>query len=101
VEALNTAGGWVQLKARATPKIEFNAAFGEDSPFAADLRLYPYGQAYFDPSLTRNQAEFGNVIYRPRSDLLFSAEYRHLQTYNITNDKYSAGQFNLMMGVLF
>ncbi len=101
VEALNTAGGWVQVKARATPKIEFNAAFGEDSPFAADLRLYPYGQAYFDPSLTRNQAEFGNVIYRPRSDLLFSAEYRHLQTYNITNDKYSAGQFNLMMGVLF
>jgi hypothetical protein len=101
VEGLNTAGGWAQLKARATPKLEFNAAFGEDSPFASDVRLYPYSQAYFDPTLTRNQAEFGNVIYRPRSDLLFSAEYRHLQTFNITNDKYSAGQINLVMGVLF
>jgi hypothetical protein len=101
VEGLNTAGGWAQLKARATPKLEFNAAFGEDSPFASDVRLYPYSQAYFDPTLTRNQAEFGNVIYRPRSDLLFSAEYRHLQTFDITNNKYSAGQINLVMGVLF
>lgn len=101
VQPLNTIGGWAQIKARATPKLEFNAAFGEDSPFAADLRLYPYSQAYFDPELARNQAEFGNVIYRPRSDLLFSAEYRRLQTFDINSTKYSAGQFNLMMGVLF
>jgi regulator of replication initiation timing len=101
LEALDAAGGWAQLKARVTPKLEFNAAFGEDSPFASDVRLYPYSQSYFDPTLARNQAEFGNVIYRPRSDLLFSAEYKHLQTFNITNDKYSAGQINLVMGVLF
>jgi len=101
VVGLNTAGGWAQFKARATPKLEFNAAFGEDSPFASDLRLYPYSQAYFDPTLARNQSEFGNVIYRPRSDLLFSAEYRRWQTFNITNDKYVAGQVNLSMGVLF
>lgn len=101
VQPLDTVGGWAQFKARATPKVEFNAAFGEDSPFASDLRLYPYSQAYFDPTLARNQAEFGNVIYRPRSDLLFSAEYRRLQTFNISNNKYSAGQVNLVMGVLF
>jgi hypothetical protein len=101
VEALNTIGGWAQLKARATPKIELNAAFGEDSPFAADLRRFPYTQAYFNPSLARAWSAFGNVIYRPRSDLLFSAEYRRLQTYAITGNEYSAGQVNLVMGVLF
>ena len=101
VQPLNTVGGWAQLKLRATPKLEFNAAFGEDDPSDADLHRYSYSQAYFDPKLARNETEFGNVIYRLRSDLLFSAEYRHLQTSNIMNNKYSAGQVNLVMGVLF
>ena len=41
-----------------------------------------------------------NFIYRPRSDLLFSGEYRHLRTSEIIN-YYSADQINVMMGVLF
>ena len=28
----------------------------------------------------RNRAGFANVIYRPKSDLLFSAEYRRIET---------------------
>jgi hypothetical protein len=101
VQPVNTVGGWAQLKARATPKVEFNAAFGQDNPLAADLRRFPYGPAYSSFTFSRNRSAFGNVIYRPRSDLLFSAEYRYLQTDAITNDHYSAGQVNLVMGVLF
>jgi hypothetical protein len=41
------------------------------------------------------------VIFRPRSDLLFSAEYRHLRTYMINSGPNSASHVNLMMGVLF
>jgi hypothetical protein len=41
------------------------------------------------------------MIYRPRSDLLFSAEYRHLTTDSLTHGANSAGHLNLMMGVLF
>jgi hypothetical protein len=41
------------------------------------------------------------MIYRPRSDLLFSAEYRHLTTYTITEGGNNAGHLNLMMGILF
>jgi TolA-binding protein len=100
VEALNSIGGWAQLKYRPANKWEFNAAFGMDNPFARDLEYFRYAQAYGDPTLARNQAGFVNMIYRPRSDLLFSAEYRHLTTYTITNGN-SAGQLNLMMGVLF
>jgi hypothetical protein len=44
---------------------------------------------------------FGNVIYRPRSDILFSLEYRHLKTFSIYDFNASAGQVNLGMGILF
>jgi len=98
---LNTVGGWVQLKYRPTAKLEFNAAFGQDNPFAADLRTFENAGSYGDPTLTRNQGVFGNVIYRPRSDLLFSLEYRRLKTFSIYDTNANAGQVNLGMGILF
>ena len=101
VQALNSVGGWAQLKYRATSKWEFNAAFGMDNPYARDLEYFQYPQSYGDPTLARNQGSLVNMIYRPRSDLLFSAEYRHLTTYTINYGGNSAGQLNLMMGVLF
>ena len=101
VRGLNSVGGWAQLKYRPSNKLEFNAAFGMDNPYAIDLKYFLYARAYGDPTLARNQGSFVNMIYRPRSDLLFSAEYRHLTTYTITNGGNSAGHLNLMMGVLF
>jgi hypothetical protein len=101
LQALNTVGGWAQLKYRPANKWELNAAFGMDNPFAGDLKYFPYPVAYGDAALARNQGSFVNVIYRPRSDLLFSAEYRHLTTYSLTDGGNSAGHLNLMMGVLF
>ena len=99
VKGLNSVGGWAQLKYRPANKWEFNAAFGIDNPYAADLKFFP--QPYEDSTLARNKASFVNMIYRPRSDLLFSAEYRHLRTYSLIEGGNNAGQLNLMMGVLF
>ena len=101
VRALNTAGGWAQLKYQPANKVEFNAAFGMDNPFASDLRAFSSPQAYGNPGVARNSGAFANVIFRPRSDLLFSAEYRHLRTYMINSGPNSADHVNLMMGVLF
>jgi regulator of replication initiation timing len=101
VRALNTAGGWAQLKYQPANKVEFNAALGMDNPFASDLRAFPAPQAYGNPGLARNMGSLANVIFRPRSDLLFSAEYRHLRTYVINSGPNSADHVNLMMGVLF
>ena len=98
---LNTVGGWAQLKFKATPKIEFNGAYGQDNPFAFDLRYFSEPQSYGDPSISRNQSAFGNVIYRPRSDILFSLEYRRIRTSSIYGFDTSAGQVNLGMGILF
>jgi hypothetical protein len=101
VQALNSVGGWAQLKYRPANKWEFNAAFGMDNPFASDLKYFPYPVSYGDAALARNLGSFVNMIYRPRSDLLFSAEYRRLETYSLTEGGNGAGHLNLMMGVLF
>ena len=98
---LNTVGGWTQLKYRPTSKFEINAAFGLDNPYAKDLEFFPYAFSYGEVVLARNHAGFVNFIYRPRSDLLFSAEYRRIVTESITSPNWNAGHLNLMMGVLF
>ena len=101
VLGLNTVGGWAQLKYQPMSRLEFNGAFGLDNPYAADLRAFPYAQAYGNPNLAKNLGSFANVIFRPRSDVLFSAEYRHLRTYMINSGPNTADHVNLMMGVLF
>jgi hypothetical protein len=101
VRALNSVGGWSQLKFQASAKLEFNGAFGLDSPYAEDVRAFPAAQSYFDPSLVQNRSAFVNLIYRPRSDLLFSAEYRHFRTFEVDNGSPTGEQVNLMMGILF
>ena len=101
VIGLNSIGGWAQLKYRPARKLEINAAFGMDNPYAKDLDYFQYPQSYEGAPLSRNRAGFANVIYRPRSDLLFSAEYRQMETNSIATGLSGAGHLNLMMGVLF
>ena len=98
---LEAMGGWTQLKFKANEAIEFNAAFGQDNPFARDLRHFyaPTSSGY--TSIAKNQNALFNVIYRPRSDLLFALEYRFLDTLQTTNNINTAGTLNLSMGVLF
>jgi hypothetical protein len=100
VRALNSVGGWSQLKISATSKLEFNGAFGVDNPFAGDVRGFPLS-AGFPAPLLQNRSSLVNVIYRPRSDLLFSGEYRHLRTFDIDAGSPTADQLNLTMGILF
>jgi regulator of replication initiation timing len=97
---LNSAGGWLQLKFAATSRLEFNSAFGIDNPFASDFHAIPSPASVYPEVLTANRSAMANFIYRPRSDLLFSGEYRHLRTSEFFNF-YSADQVNVMMGVLF
>ena len=101
IRGVNAIGGWSQLKFKATSKLEFNGAFGLDNPYGADTLAYPGGLSYTPRLLLKNRSSLFNFIYRPRSDLLFSAEYLRMRTSHRYNDNDSAEQFNLMMGVLF
>jgi len=103
VQGLESLGGWAQLKLRASSKVEFNVAAGQDNPFASEIRAFPfsYGTSMGRVPHSRNQSAILNAIYHPRSDLVFSAEYGHISTYQIDNEHYTADRFNLVMGILF
>lgn len=77
---LNDVGGWAQLKKAISERLELNAALGIDNAFASQLRRFaiPGGSIYMN--LARNQTITGNVIYKPSAYLLFSLEYRHLES---------------------
>ena len=98
--ALNAAGGWSQLKYIATSRLEFNGAFGLDNPFASDIHAFVSPVGPYQTVIAANRSEMVNFIYRPRSDLLFSGEYRHLRTTQFSSLS-TADQVNLTMGVLF
>ena len=92
----------------ALEKLEFNGAYGIDNPYTSDLRAYPLvvysanqSNSGIDPTLRQNRSSLVNFIYRPRSNLLFSAEYRHLRSYRVDAGSQSGEQINLIMGILF
>ena len=101
IRAPNSAGGWAQLKFQLTRKLEANATFAEDNAFAGDIRGFATDANNFGPILGRNRGALGNLVYRPRSDLLLSAEFRRLHTFPIYDNPSITNQVNLAMGILF
>ena len=79
--ALDDVGGWAQLKARAGQRVEMNAGYGADNPFAKEIQAalsMSAGTNY--PGLARNRSFYSNVIFSPSAYLMFSIEYRRLWT---------------------
>jgi cell division protein FtsB len=101
VAGLDAVGGWAQIKLRTSPKLEFNLAGGQDNPFSSEIRSAIIRGSVFDYDAVRNRSILTNVIYRPRSDVLLSAEYRRIRSFDLTPTSRSADHINLMMGVLF
>ena len=101
IRGLDSAGGWTQLKFQLTPKLELNGVFGEDNAIAGDVRGFATDANNFGPILGRNRGALGNLVYRPRSDLVLSAEFRRLHTFPIFDSASVTNQVNLAMGILF
>jgi hypothetical protein len=101
IRGLDTIGGWTQLKLQITPKIELNGVVAEDNAFASDVRGFATDANNFAPILGRNRAALGNLVFRPRSDLVLSAELRRLRTFPIYSSSSVTNQVNLSVGVLF
>jgi hypothetical protein len=101
IYGLNSLGGWAQLKFKATPKLQFNGAFGLDNPFASEMRQFGGSQPYYDTQLSKNQSAFGNFIYQPRSDIVFSLEYRRLKTFTLDSNANAANLVTLSVGYIF
>jgi hypothetical protein len=101
IRGLDSMGGWVQLKYKPRANFEVNIALGQDSPFAGELRNFPATEALYGQLISRNLTPFVNFIYHARSNVLFSAEYRRLQTYNLDSNLETANQIGLSVGYIF
>ncbi len=102
VIGLNDIGGWSQLKLKANAKLEFNVAGGIANPFAKDLETFATpSTAYGFTPLSRNHTILANSIFRPRSNLIFALEYRHLRTYTLSGNNHEGDHLNLAVGVSF
>jgi len=81
--------------------VEVNAVVSEDDAFAGDVRGFATDQNNFGPILGRNRGALANIVFRPRSDLVLSAELRRLQTFPIYSSSSVTNQVNLSVGILF
>jgi hypothetical protein len=100
VRGLDSMGGWAQLKFKPKSNFEINAALGLDNPFASELRRF-HSNTLYPGSFTRNLSPLVNFVYQVRSDILFSAEYRHLNTSVLDSGSYGANHINLSLGYIF
>jgi hypothetical protein len=101
IRGLDSVGGWIQLKFKPSARLEFNGAVGQDNPFASELRRFPATQNFYGVLWSRNLSPFVNIIYHMRSDVLFSVEYRRLQTSVLDSGSSSANHVSLTLGYLF
>ena len=101
VHGLDSTGGWLQLQFKPKPNFEVNFAYGEDVPFARELKLFPASALYYGYSISRNQSPFVNFIYRVRSDVLFSMEYKRLQTNALNSNANIANRLVMSLGYAF
>jgi hypothetical protein len=90
IRALNDVGGWAQLKATASQRVEINMGYGIDNPFTHEIDEAYVASGTTYAGLARNRSMFSNVIFSPSAYLMFSLEYRHLWTnYNIGPTNFS------------
>ena len=101
VRGLDSMGGWAQLKFKPRTNFEVNGAFGQDDPFAGELKRFPQTPSPYGTLLPRNLSPSVNFIYQARSDVLFSVEYRHLQTFVLNGASYAANHTTLSVGYTF
>jgi hypothetical protein len=101
IRGVDTAGGWSQLKFQLTPKIDLDGAVGLDDAFTSNIRGFATDQNNFGEILGRNRGALGNVVFRPRSDLVLSAEFRRLRTFPVYSASSTLNQVNLSVGILF
>jgi hypothetical protein len=100
LRGLDSMGGWAQLKFKPRSNFEINGAIGLDSPFASELRRFSANSIYPN-SYTRNLSPLVNFIYQVRSDILFSTEYRRLQTSVLDSGSNKANLINFGLGYIF
>ena len=99
---LNAAGGWAQAKFTFTPSFEANVSAGLDNAYASDLRDSDQAQSQdYYASLARNATLIANLVYRPKTYLLLSTEFRQINSRWIVGQPSEDRVFGIATGYIF
>jgi hypothetical protein len=101
LERITIAGGWTQLKIKLDAKNEFNFALGSGGRDSGEFRQVQPLDPAFSTLSPRNEMLFVNYIFRPRSDLVLSPEFRRLRTYPGSGSASIADQVGVAAGFIF
>lgn len=102
LHGLNAIGGWAQWKTRFTEELETDLALGLDDGFARDFHavVQPVG-ASATQLRARNRMLVANLIYRPRTYIILSPEYRRIWSWPINNSSSTLDVFTMSIGFQF
>jgi uncharacterized coiled-coil protein SlyX len=99
---LNAIGGWAQFKTRFSSSLETNFSIGQDDGFASDFHAVVLSPTASAGQLrARNEMVVGNLIFRPKTYLILSPEYRRIWSWPITGAVSTLDVFTLSAGYQF
>ena len=102
LRGLDAAVGGTQAKFTISSTLEANVSTGLDNAFAHDLRGsdQSFSLSYY-ATLARNQTVIANLIYRPRSYLLLSTEFRQIDSRPVDGAASQDRIFGIATGYIF
>lgn len=98
---LDDIGGWTQWKQRLSQRLEFNEAVGIDNVPAGQLRPYAGAASAVYQNVARNRTATGNVIFSPSAYLLFSLEYRRIESSPVNGPSAASDVIGVAAGYKF
>jgi hypothetical protein len=102
LHGLNAIGGWTQFKTRFNSTTETNFGIGLDDGFARDFHAVVLPSTAGPTQLrARNKMLFTNMIFRPKTYIILSPEYRRISSYPITGASSALDVYTLSVGYQF
>ena len=102
LHGLNAIGGWAQFKTRYNSRLETNFSMGLDDGFARDFHAVLQSPTAGATQLrARNKMAVANLIFRPKTYLVLSPEYRRIWSYPISGPSSSLDVYTLSVGYQF
>jgi hypothetical protein len=102
LHGLNAIGGWTQFKMRYSSTLETNFSIGEDDGFASDFHAVVQPPTATVTQLrARNKMVVANLIFRPKTYIILSPEYRRIWSSPINGPTNTLDIFTLTAGYQF
>jgi uncharacterized coiled-coil protein SlyX len=102
LQPLNAIGGWTQFKTRFNSSLETNFSIGQDDGFASDFHAVIMSPTASATQLrARNRMVVANLIYRPKTYIILSPEYRRIWSWPINSASSTLDVYTLSIGYQF